>query len=103
MDLHDTNQICRGEGLFDTELDGEVVVMHPGNGKYYTLRGSGASLWRLLDRCRTLEEIVDTLCTEYDVTPQQCREDITPFIGELAAEGLLHVVSPETLPATSPR
>lgn len=97
MILHDTTRICRGEGLFDTELDGEVVVMHPGKGRYYTLKGSGASLWRLLVRCRTVGEIVRSLCLEYDVTPQQCREDITPFIGELAADGLVHVASTETV------
>lgn len=73
------------------EMDGELVMMGQEQGEYYGLRDVAASIWKLLDEPKTLEELVLLISAEYAVTPETCRNDIVDFLGDLTARKLVTV------------
>jgi hypothetical protein len=49
----------------------------------FTLNTIAARIWMLLDGRRTLDELVDELCREYDVTPEVLRSDVAELLQAL--------------------
>jgi len=95
------SRITKGVGFFETELDGEVVLMHPDEGKYLTLRESAAVIWKMLDTPMTVAEMLARLCEIYEVSPDQCQTDLIPYLDELADLGVIDVAtgaSPSVIP-----
>jgi len=56
----------------------------------YTLNEIGTLIWQLLDGQNSVDQIVQAVCEEYDVTQQQAETDIVELIGNLEAAGLIH-------------
>lgn len=74
------------------EMDGELVMMGQEQGEYYGLRNVAASIWTHLAEPRTLEELVALVSSEYEVSTDACRHDITSFLDELVAKRLVSTV-----------
>lgn len=74
-----------------TELGNETVLMSIESGRYYGLEGTAQRIWSLLRAPQSLAELSVHLAKEYEVSPEQCAEDIRPFIEEMISEGLLKV------------
>jgi hypothetical protein len=51
----------------------------------YTLNEVGARIWELIDGTRTVGDVRDIVCSEYDVTPETAAEDLDALLAELAA------------------
>ena len=49
----------------------------------YTLNGTAAMLWDLLDGTRTLEQLVERVAAEFQVDPAMVRRDTSIFIRDL--------------------
>ena len=49
-------------------------------------------VWELLDGRRSVDSIVDTVCDEYEVTPETARADVDELIRSLAEAQLIEVV-----------
>lgn len=77
-----------------TRLESQVVVLDAERGEYQVLRGTARRVWELLERPMTVDALCTTLAAEYGVTPEQCRNDVLPFLSELQRLGLLNVESP---------
>ena len=73
------------------DLHNEIVLMSLDSGSYYGLEGTARRIWELIATPCTLTELSAQLSKEFQVTPEQCVEDISPFLDELLAEGLLVV------------
>ncbi len=54
-----------------------------------TLSGSGAFLWRILEKGATEQELLDALVNEYDVSVGIAKEDISTFLNALFEQNLL--------------
>lgn len=75
--------------LHAVEMDGELVMMGQEQGEYVALREVAASIWRLLDEPRTLDDLVEAICAEYQTTDEECRPDVLAFLDDLRARQLL--------------
>jgi hypothetical protein len=53
------------------------------------LNETGAFLWKKLAEGAELEELVQSMLSEYDIDEQTARADIQEFIGQLQEKGLL--------------
>ena len=53
--------LIRKPNLIYNEIDGEVVILSIDNSEYYSLNSIGSEIWRLLDKPKTFDEIIDTL------------------------------------------
>lgn len=73
-----------------TSVSGETVILNFGSGIYYNLDEVGTYVWDFLQKTpSTLGELVGKVCTEFDVTPTQCEEDLNLLLKDLINEKLI--------------
>ena len=73
------------------DLEGEAAVLNLKTGVYYGLDDIGASVWRMLNEPRRVDELVDALLGEYEVDRDECQHDVIALLGELAVRGLVEI------------
>lgn len=73
-------------------LEGEAVVLNLSTGVYYGFDSVGASIWTLLQKPRTVEEIKTILLQEYQVEAAVCEAHVLGFLDQLLAQYLIEVV-----------
>lgn len=78
-----------------SDLGGEVVILNLKSGVYHGLNEVGASIWKLIQEPRTIEEIKQKLLEEYDVEPEQCESDVIELLENLLVAELI-VINNET-------
>ena len=76
-----------------SDLAGEAVILHLGQGVYYGLDEVGARVWSLIQQPRTPAQIRDAILDEYDVTSEQCERDVLKLLADLASSELIEVRS----------
>ena len=90
-----------GTVMHDT-IDDEVIVIDLTTGTYYSLRGTAAEVWGLLQRSpggMTHEDLAQAVVARYQTNGYDVEAAITQFLGQLRDEGLVSEV-PES-PATT--
>ena len=70
-----------------SELAGEAVILDRKSGVYYGLNSVGASIWNLVHGPQTVNEIRDTLLTEYFLESSQCDRILLPLLQALKSDG----------------
>jgi coenzyme PQQ biosynthesis protein PqqD len=78
------------DGVLAQEAQGQTVLLRMDDGGYYALDEVGARIWQLCDGERTLGEITDVLCHEFDAPRETISGDVREFVAELQQEDLLH-------------
>ena len=86
MDASTTVQ--RSSKQLSTSLGEEAVVLQLDRGIYYGLDPVGARVWDLLAEPRSVSQLRDTICAEYEVDQETCERDVTALLRRLIAEGL---------------
>lgn len=76
-------------GVLGREMDGELVLVHPSQGKVRVLNGVGGRLWALMDGQRTVADLAQTIAGEYEVDLARARADAAAFCADLMGRGLL--------------
>ena len=57
----------------------------------YSFNGTGSLIWKLLESPRTVTELATAVAQEYEVEPAQAERDVTEFVHEMKAVGLVEV------------
>jgi hypothetical protein len=70
-------------------LDGEAIIIRLSDGLYFSMSGSGALVWELIERRRTIGEIVAGVVARYGATEGDVRADLTGLAAELLRERLV--------------
>ena len=70
-------------------FENEVVVIHLGEGKYFSLDPIGSTIWDGLAAGKTTEETVAILVAEFDVDDTVAIADVDRLADDLLAAGLL--------------
>lgn len=70
-------------------IQGEVVLLNPHEGKYFGLNHVGCSFWEKIDGKRSIEDIINLLLGEYDVQRDVLESDIETLISEMKRCGTL--------------
>ena len=81
----------RTERFAETEVDDEVVVMRLDNGDFFSLAGTAAATWRLIDGTRNRAALVTALTTEFDGDEAEIAADVDEFLVKLREMGMLAV------------
>ncbi|OGD78516.1 MAG: hypothetical protein A2Y64_05615 [Candidatus Coatesbacteria bacterium RBG_13_66_14] len=71
------------------EVDGEIFAITPEDGVLHNFNEVGSSIWLLIDGKRSLGEIERSVLAEYDVEPNQLRNDLKTFFKVLGEKGLV--------------
>jgi hypothetical protein len=70
-------------------MDDEVVLVHLGTNRIYTLNPTGARFWGLLESGLDRDAIKAALLTEFEVGETQLHAEIEALVAELSDQGLL--------------
>ncbi|GED15988.1 metallophosphoesterase [Aneurinibacillus migulanus] len=76
-------------GNIASDMDGEKVMLNIQQGKYYNLGELGGEIWELMKTPISMEKLVTTLLSQYDVEPNECEEQVTTFLNQLLEEDLI--------------
>ncbi len=70
-------------------IDGETIVIDLSTGTYYSLRGSGPTIWNAVASGASREAIIDDLEQVYEASPGEIAQATDAFLTELEAEQLI--------------
>ncbi|MDR3598918.1 MAG: lasso peptide biosynthesis PqqD family chaperone [Desulfosporosinus sp.] len=81
--------ISAKKDIVTADMDGEVVMLSIESGKYYNLGNTGGVIWEVITDPITVEQVIDNLVDNYDVSRGQCEEEVLAFLRDAHQEGLL--------------
>jgi hypothetical protein len=78
------------------EIAGETIIVPIRNNvgdlnSIFTLNEMGTAVWYHIDGQTRITDLVDAICAEYDVEPEQAEHDTVAFLGELEQAGLIRI------------
>lgn len=76
-------------------LHDQLVMMDIQQGKYFALNPVATRIWELLENPLSLEALCNALLEEFDVSPEQCQQDVREHLAEMQKLGLIAEVSSE--------
>ena len=81
----------RAPHVIHEAIDGEVIVINLSTGTYYSLRGSAAEAWELIQRPDGIDttQLIAVLAVRYEASPEELSAAFDPFVAELGREGLI--------------
>ena len=71
------------------EVDDNSVIVTPQSGKMRVLNGVGSTIWRLLTEEQPIAAIAEQVTAQYNVSLEQAQSDLSRFLDDLTARGLL--------------
>ncbi len=78
------------------------MVLNSASGALHALDSVGAAVWEQLAEPCTLTELIRGLCASFAVTPEACRQDVTPFLEALRVRGLVTVAHSAEVDLSNP-
>jgi hypothetical protein len=87
--LSEASIIQRSDGIVDTDIDGELVMMSIENGAYYGLDSIGARVWQLIEAPLSVESLCDKMLDEYEVEKAQCMRDLLDLLGVMVDKNVI--------------
>jgi hypothetical protein len=70
-------------------IDGEAVIITPGQMMVHVLNTVGSRIWDLADGKRNIEDIAKILAEEFDVSYETALQDTAEFTGDLAQKEIM--------------
>jgi hypothetical protein len=67
-------------------------ILADADGNHFGINQVGVRIWDLLADARSLDELVETLRREFEITETRCRNEAERFLGELLEHGLIERV-----------
>lgn len=75
----------------EAAIDDEIVIMRVDTGDFYSLTGTAAATWRLIDGQRSRAALVAALATEFAGTEEDIASDVDEFLQNLRELELIDV------------
>lgn len=94
IEINDSTTFTRNAQLAFTQLDGETVMMSIDNNEYYGLNIVASRIWELLSEAKTYNELINILIAEYDVTAEQCKNDVVALLTAMYSKKMIIVDEP---------
>jgi len=86
--------VTRIEGLMSAAVDDELVVLSLRSDSYLAIDRIGRRIWELLESPRRFDDLVVLLAEEFRADPAVVATDVSAFLDELEAEGMVNATSP---------
>ena len=77
------------ERFTEAAIDDEIVVMRVDTGEFFSLTGTAATTWRLIDGNRNRDALLAALADEYSTDEAAIAADVDDFLAQLKETGLL--------------
>lgn len=83
--------VCCIDGILETEIEGEMALMSPEMGNYYSLNNTGSIIWKNIKSETKIESLISKVTSLYDVEEEQCKVQVINLLKEFSDLGLLIV------------
>jgi len=96
---HDEPCWVRSQSVVARVVAGETLIV-PIRAKVgdlasiYSFNGTGSLIWKLLESPRSMSQLAAEVSREYEIEAIQAERDVTSFVNELKAVGLVEVPMP---------
>jgi hypothetical protein len=81
--------IVRTSEAIATEIDGEIVLIHIEDGKYFGLDPVGSEIWRRLETPKRVDALCDELKAHFEGDPNMIEREALAFLDQLSESRLL--------------
>ena len=88
------SKIKQCNSIYTSSIDNEAVMLNVDLGKYFGMNSIASDIWNKLKNTMTVESLIDSLSSEYNVSPEECQADVIPFLENLIANGLIEIETP---------
>lgn len=88
-------ELSRAAEKISTELDGETVILDIASGIYSGLDPVGTTIWNILETPVRFGDVVAEIVGAYDVSEEQCSDDLIEFLNSMLENGLVEIRSSE--------
>ncbi|MEW6257168.1 MAG: PqqD family protein [Pseudomonadota bacterium] len=82
-------RVASRTGLLAAEAGGEVILLDPASGLYFSFEGVGSEIWRRLGSPISLLSLCDALSEEYDASPEDIRMQTIDFLSDMLEKRLI--------------
>jgi hypothetical protein len=66
------------------------MIMSAVDSTFFTLNEVASAIWQAADGVTPLSQIVaDTICEQFDVSPEEAKHDAEQFVNDLSRHGIL--------------
>ena len=79
----------RDDAFSETTVDDEVVLLNLSDGTFFSLTGTGAAIWRLIDGSRDRQGLIASLAEDYGSDAGTIAPDVDAFLARLDEAGFL--------------
>lgn len=84
-----TDIVRRAPFVIETELDGEIILLHPETGECYALNAIATRIWTALAEPGSVRSICSALIERYDVDRATCEAQVLALLEQLRGEGVI--------------
>ena len=77
------------ERFAESEVDEEIVIMRLDTGDLFSLPGTAATAWKLIDGSRDRAGLISALASDFAVNEQEIAADVDELLVRLREQGLL--------------
>ena len=85
--------LTRSAGTAWRVIEGEAMILSLDTKAFRGLNAAGSRVWELIDGRNSVDEIVEAVVREFDVTRERAAADVGVFVQQLLAKGLAAAVS----------
>jgi hypothetical protein len=86
-----TSSVRVNDDVLFQELQGEAVLLNLKTGVYFGLDTVGTQVWKLISENKALSEVLKLLVQEYDVSEEQCSEDLLDLVASMREQALVSI------------
>lgn len=79
----------KNEQLTIREIGEEIIILSEETGDIHSLEGTAVFLWMCIDGNKTIAEIINNLCAEYDITHDIAQGDAIDFFNDCINKNLV--------------
>jgi len=79
----------QAEGLTVRQIGNETIILTEEGEELHTLDETGTFVWAAIDGKKTMSQILDLICVEYEVGHDRARDDLFVFVETLKGKGLI--------------
>ena len=94
MDHKAVIRISKEAMCTELEEEGDAVLLHLATKVYYTLNETGLFIYRRIEEGVQFGEIIEALCSTYDVTSGEAETEAEKLVRDLDREGFCTVEEP---------
>lgn len=90
--MNSNTKIVRTNKALTSTIEDELVMFDADAGQYYGLNNVATAVWNHLETEKTVDELCESLCGEFDISLQDCLNELLEFLPELEEKGLIEVL-----------